>query len=287
MTPPLSASPSPNIQTSFTVEEIREIAITTTRLIDAAGYRCYLFGSAACYFYCYENHTPRIPGDFDFVVSQGAEDSQVPVDAEALKKEIEERDGRFYRVKARTPGANYCPLWFSFSSPPDLTRSIKIYLVPSGVDGSTLRVPHIPTNRLRPINIDSTSPNLSLIPFIPLLIMKPKGWHDHRVSRKPYMRRKLPKDVEDVSMLIIEAVRHRQTVSATQSYFPAWFIGRGKKDARWFLRKNPEVGDGYVKLRRWEDVGLVQPAEPRGEELPWIFQQPLVLNSGVAFSAQG
>ncbi|KAL0565940.1 hypothetical protein V5O48_016078 [Marasmius crinis-equi] len=254
MPPPLKAFPSREPQIPFTINEIRQIARRTIRLIDEVGYGCYLFGSAACHSYCYTNQTPRIPKDLDFVVF----DPQNTVDAEALKKEIERRDERFYRVKAKDPKATHHPFWFSFSSPPDLTRSIKIDLVPSGVKGSILKIPDIPAGELVTLQARSMR-DIRLMPLVALLIMKLKGWRDHRLAPKRRLWRKMFQDVEDIHNLIIESVRRNETITSAESYLPARFIKRGKADAKYFLRKNPEVREDRVMMRRWVKVGLVKP----------------------------
>ncbi|KAL0062607.1 hypothetical protein AAF712_010541 [Marasmius tenuissimus] len=248
----------PRSDTPFTRYELLQVSYAASCAVEEAGYQCYLFGSAAVYFTCPDHRKPR---DIDLVVFSTSPTAQ-KINAEQVKIAIRREDSRFYRVRAKSPGAKYTPFWFWFSDDPqapDFTHSIKVDVVP--FDIKDFRVPQVPVQSLVRRTVfrwRGHEHGFWLVPPPALLIMKLKGWHDHRLSSKHWIREKTPTDIVDIQALltVVENGQHTLT-SHQQSWFPVWLIRQGRERAREFLDNNPDISHSHFQAQRWINVGLI------------------------------
>jgi hypothetical protein len=193
-----------------TEKEIWTIARRTTNIIEThlTSDVC-LFGSAACALWADIGRTPNVRAgtqypsltttttegldfsqDIDIVVSNDH------IDAEDVKDIIVEADNRYFLEPSKQRGAThrilFCrlPGWWTDG------RRVKIdILVPP-----TLKLPEIQ---------DSERIHFKRIPVMPifdLLVMKTRGWFDHRTSDREDYRAKEDADVNDIIALLERAV---------------------------------------------------------------------------------
>jgi Nucleotidyl transferase AbiEii toxin, Type IV TA system len=129
--------------------------------------------------------------DIDIVVSNGRNNG----DAEHIKDAIVHADDRYLLEPSQQPGAThrilYCrlPGWWTDG------RRVKIdILVPP-----TLKLPEIQDSERIHFN------NIPVMPIFDLLVMKTKGWFDHRLSDREDYRAKGITDVSDIIALLRRA----------------------------------------------------------------------------------
>ncbi|EIW74407.1 hypothetical protein CONPUDRAFT_140525 [Coniophora puteana RWD-64-598 SS2] len=176
---------------------INGIARITANVLHEAGYRCCLFGSAACSIYGMRNRDPR---DVDMVVFTSH-------DPEDIKRVIVEADGRFFTTPSRKPGETYRVLWFRLPRPSGFQgrRTCKVDILITG----TLDLPNVPKSKV----VYTRVRGVPCVPMIVLLGMKLRGWVDHRKHPEPYYSDKQYDDIKDIAELLHIAVTAGEHVS--------------------------------------------------------------------------
>ncbi|CCM01380.1 uncharacterized protein FIBRA_03430 [Fibroporia radiculosa] len=112
---------------------------------------------------------------------------------ERLKAVLTEVDEDFYLVPSRSRTADYEVLWCALpTEDEDTPRGCKVDILVPGL----LEIPDIPTEHIEDRD------GLPVMPLLPLLMMKLKGWFDHRNSSRPDMRDKQVVDVVDIDELL-------------------------------------------------------------------------------------
>ncbi|KAF9035323.1 hypothetical protein BDZ89DRAFT_1130377 [Hymenopellis radicata] len=165
-------------------------ALTTTEVCTAADaafsalrakgipHAC-LFGSAACVLHGMKH---RVPRDVDLVVFNAN------MDEEALKRTIHSADTRFRLVSSKN------------------RRKLDI-LIPG-----LLEIPRIPQEHV--VLCSHVTFSLPVMPLFPLLLLKLRGWDDHRNARAAHLHAKTGDDIKDIDELLAMAVA-RQARAAT------------------------------------------------------------------------
>ncbi|KIY53483.1 hypothetical protein FISHEDRAFT_68833 [Fistulina hepatica ATCC 64428] len=91
-----------------------------------------------------------------------------------------------------------------------------------------------------------------LMPPTPLLLMKLKGWEDHRLSRRIDFRAKVPTDASDIVELlaIIQGSQYRTTITSNEDGLSYTFLRRSKDRVRDFVLSYPSTRN------RWQVLGF-------------------------------
>ncbi|KAM6492752.1 hypothetical protein JOM56_012476 [Amanita muscaria] len=219
------------MELQVTNKHVRRVALRTVEALEANGYACCLFGSAACSM-MEGNDASRVPNDLDIVVFTND-------DLELIKKSLEDKHDRFFLKDGKN--GSYKVLWYTICWSPEL--KIKVDILKPGKN--PLGIPRIPSNV--PISFYHSIP---VMPFLPLLILKVQGWRDHRASRKPWYRKKIPQDEGDIERLLSmvddgDHLRHYMGLEKCK-----WFMKNANKVVKAYVRNFPESSD------TWRSIGF-------------------------------
>jgi hypothetical protein len=173
----------------LTNKDIRRVARRTVEALEEGGYRCCLFGSAACLLWGQDCN----PNDIDIVVLNGS-------DAEDIKAYLHGANDRFSLVDSDNPRNTYKKLYYNISWRTGL--QCKVDILTPGPEGG-LNIPKIPIRHVKYMG----DPGIPVMPFLPLLILKVQGWYDHRRAARQDLRQKVPQDVQDITELLSMADR--------------------------------------------------------------------------------
>jgi hypothetical protein len=196
-------------------------------------------------------------------------------DAEYFKELIVHADSNFYLVPARNPQDTYKVLWYripprrgtgsgpeaaSSSAPnedgsapaPDNARHCKVDILLPGPE--PLSIPFIPQDRIKypqPDTVTISARRIPLIPFLTLVLLKVRGWADHRIDHREWTRNKVAQDERDVDRLLELAIQRYSTrVEDEADLWEEWFID----EAEFWV-------DEYVEEWResesaWSEIGF-------------------------------
>ncbi|KIK70015.1 hypothetical protein GYMLUDRAFT_536008 [Collybiopsis luxurians FD-317 M1] len=219
----------------LTPKEVRKAARAAISIFNDYEISCCLFGSLACHIYGMRNRDPK---DVDLIVlnDQGN-------DPEALKEILVDQDDRFFFVASRDPNATYRVLWFEVSR----GRECKVDILTTG-RSTALDIPRVPDSRtmfIHPFN------DLPLMPLLALLLLKLRGWTDHRHSSKKYEQEKVRQDVTDIREMLEIAIDQGESIGNRESrWMPKWFITQMGDRVDEYIRKFP------ASQAQWENLGL-------------------------------
>ncbi|KAJ3840254.1 hypothetical protein EV361DRAFT_788238 [Lentinula raphanica] len=216
--------------------QIRQAARKAVAIFEQYGLKCCLFGSLACHIYGMKYRDPK---DVDLVVLNNGRR-----DTEHLKQLLVDHDGdnRFYLVPSRNPDATYKVLHYRFSR----YRSCKVDILTTG-SSTSLNIPAMPLTQV----MYSRLYKLPVMPFLPLLLMKLRGWVDNRHSPKAYEQARVRRDVADVKAMLDIAFKKRVHINDLEyNWVPQWFVRQSKERVDEFIRRFPGTGD------IWESLGL-------------------------------
>ncbi|TFK39320.1 hypothetical protein BDQ12DRAFT_77027 [Crucibulum laeve] len=222
-------------QTPLTPQEIQRTAQAAVRALEENGLECCLFGSTACAIYGMEN---REPNDVDIVVL-------TEIQTEELKDLILETDDNFYLIPSRDPNATHRVLWYALSSleQPHLERKCKVDILVPGL----LSIPRVPSQH---IMYSENFPDIPLMPLLPLILLKLRGWSDHRVDEREYMQEKVPQDEVDIEEMLQLAVEEYDVHIRKEKWLPEWFIREAKERVGLFAKELPG------SEAHWRDLGF-------------------------------
>lgn len=151
-----------------------------------------------------------------------------------------DRGSGFYTRAPRTYGATYRVL---FCTLPGDKRSCKVDVVIQG----TMEIPLIPSSRF------TYAQGLPIMPIIPLLILKLKGWDDHRLSGRTDFRQKQYVDVGDINMLLQIAVQEGENLGTDRAHLPNDFVLKGNERLSKFIEI---VRPGRTSIESWHTIGF-------------------------------
>jgi len=195
--------------------------------------------SCACHFLYHVPH-PFIIQDVDIVVTPDFYYYQ-SLDAEELKEAIVEADDRYFLRPSRFASATHRILYCRLPGWKTDRRCVKVdILVPP-----TLELPEIISSDVIFIN------GIWVMPLFDLLVMKTKGWWDHRTSRRPDFLAKESADVSDIDALLGRAKDENISYSdeAEEYRHQDGFMDLARDLSRRFVN----VYGGY---RRWSNLGF-------------------------------
>ena len=151
-------------------------------------------------------------------------------------------DYRYFLEQSRKPGATHCILFCRLPGyATDNTRRVKVdILVPP-----TLNIPESSTSERCYIN------NIPVMPLFDLLVMKTRGWRDHRISHRADFRAKESADVSDIFALLARAKQENV------SFIDEANDGRHSPE---FLDFALTLANGFVRVHRrprpWRALGF-------------------------------
>ncbi|KAH9054932.1 hypothetical protein EDB87DRAFT_1567867 [Lactarius vividus] len=216
-----------------TEKEILNIARRTTDIIhDYVTPNACLFGSAASYLWA---DIGRIPNDIDIVLWN----EYGSLDPEDVKQTIVDADDRYYLEPSKKPGATYEILYCRLPGWRTEGRCIKIdILVPD-----ILGLPEIDSDDQVWIS------NVPVMPLFALLVMKTKGWWDHRISWRSDFRAKEGADLTDIDALLDRALEEEVSYQVERYNYTPKFMRLGLTLARKFVRI-------YGQPEKWSRLGF-------------------------------
>ncbi|KAG6889598.1 hypothetical protein C0995_016124 [Termitomyces sp. Mi166 len=217
-------SPSNNVLTG---KDIRKAARAAVAALKEHGLDACLFGSAACAIYGTEN---REPNDVDIIVI-------TEMDPEDIKELILVWDDRFYLVPSANPRNTYSVLWFTVSS----RKTCKVDILIPGL----LSIPNIPVSKISYIEPFQDIP---VVPFLVLLLLKLRGWTDHRVDHRQHMRDKVEVDEEDIEELLELAVQEYGANLDRERWLPKWFVEEMQERVQEYVEEWPDSENNWRNL---------------------------------------
>lgn len=90
--------------------------------------------------------------------------------------------------------------------------------------------------------------NLPVMPLFPLLLMKLKGWDDHRHSRRRDFLKKQHVDVKDIRELLDIALSKRNIRLYRSRWLPRAFLNAGQSRVYDFIAKFPDTTSSWRTL---------------------------------------
>jgi hypothetical protein len=166
-------------------------------------------------------------------------------DAEELKNLLVEADRTFHLTRPASEDADYQILWYKL--PPSCNgrpRNCKVDILVPG----TMGLPWIRASRIESVLLRNTLLSLPCMPLEALLLMKLRGWSDHRHSDRSDFQGKIPADENDIDQLLDICVEN-----------DVWF--NRATWLSWFFRKNGfRRARAFVNVKgqdeRWRQLGF-------------------------------
>ncbi|KIL64843.1 hypothetical protein M378DRAFT_162691 [Amanita muscaria Koide BX008] len=205
------------------VKDIRRVARRTVEALEEGGYRCCLFGSAACNLW---GMSDRMPNDIDVVVFTNH--SQ-----EDIKDYLINANDRFFIVVG-----NFRVLWYNICWP---RLRVKVDILIPGPE--PMGIPYVPEGAIVP-----SSSGIPVIPFLLLLILKVQGWRHHRTSFKNKDRAKIPQDEVDIKQLLLMLDSDDDHLNRF-GWLPQWFVENAYELIGAYIKKFP-------RTRAWRSIGF-------------------------------
>ncbi|KAK7038868.1 hypothetical protein VNI00_010498 [Paramarasmius palmivorus] len=217
-------------------KQVRKAAREAVQALADNNIKCCLFGSAACHIYGMQN---RVPGDVDIVLLTN--DGR---DIEYIKQLVVSRNPtRFFLEESIYPNKTYKKLYYRLGN----GRRCKVDVLHPG-RASKLK---IPTIHKRLVEYPEPYGDIPVMPILPLLLMKLKGWVDHRRSSKPYEQKKVGQDVGDIDGLLeIVVDEYGVEMDSEGSWLPRKFVRASKKRVGEYVNKFPR------SAQRWRKIGF-------------------------------
>ncbi|KAH9017347.1 hypothetical protein EDB83DRAFT_2571340 [Lactarius deliciosus] len=166
----------------------------------------------------------RDPNDVDIVLWDEGES----LDPEEVKQFIVHTDDRYFLKPSKRPGATYEILYCrlpGWRTDPDWRR-IKVDILVAPGELGLPKIKSYEQNRIAGIPV---------MPLFALLIMKTKGWWDHRISSRWDFRAKERADVTDIDALLNRALEEEVSYQVEKYRYTSKFIRRGITLARKIL----------------------------------------------------
>ncbi|TFK70158.1 hypothetical protein BDN72DRAFT_819288 [Pluteus cervinus] len=218
----------------LTFNEIIKAARVTVETLHDLGYSCCLFGSTACALYGMDYRTPK---DIDVIVITRKED-------ETIKDEITDHpSNRFFLSQSSQPNQTYNKVYFKVPrrSRRFERKECKVDILVPG----TIHIPRIPARRM--VYLDEY-PDIPLIPLMTLLLLKLQGWNENRSDRRPWKRKKAPKEEEDIKELLDLMVN--RAMDEEDEWCPSYLKDMAKAWVKKFVKTCPSYE------WRWNRLGF-------------------------------
>lgn len=157
---------------------------------------------------------------------------------------VRDRNSGFYTRAPRTFGATYRVLFCSLRG---RQRSCKVDILIPGI----LEIPQISPRRFAHVG------GLPLIPIITLLILKLKGWDDHRQSGRSDFRLKQYVDIRDINQLLAIVVEAGANLNSDRVYLPSEFVQQAEERLTKFI----QAVRNTTRTSHWKQIGFSVPDE--------------------------
>lgn len=225
------------------------MATKAVAIYESLGFSCCLFGSAGCALYG-TSRTPNVRGPSVVLVRRAhamvlPQDVDIVVmtseyDTEYLKRLLTTHASTtFYLRPSKAPGATYKVLFARLGTKYS-RRSCKVDILIPGI----LDIPHVDRHRIVRVN------DLPVIPLIVLLLLKLKGWSDHRASSRSDFQQKQYVDVRDINQLLMIVADKGEDVR-TATWLPQAFVDAGQERLNRYITALRPLS-AYL----WGDIGF-------------------------------
>ncbi|KAF8647238.1 hypothetical protein AX16_006830, partial [Volvariella volvacea WC 439] len=224
--------------------EVKSVAQEVVETVRSLGYECCLFGSAAAMCYGMNN---RVPEDVDLIVLTTTEPERIKTQI------VSTNPSKYYLVNSANPQNTYRILWSKLSSDAGTSsisstateRSCKVDILVPGL----LSIPQIPSAQ---ITYTPAHPTLPVIPLLALILLKLRGWDDHKGDYRQRMIDKTAVDEGDIEELLRIAVRRGgggKPISVPgERWLPRWFVREATNRVEYFVEEKPETKDHWMRL---------------------------------------
>jgi hypothetical protein len=162
--------------------------------------------------------------------------------AEDIKRKITERDSRFFLVPSKFRWKRHKVLWFRLDGR-DPARKCKVDVAVA----KKLDIQRVPDDRIE----YRGRYQYPVVPLLLLLLLKLKGWDDHRKSdRKDFRRKSVTVDIDDIRWLLEAAHDSEDPVhlKLERWWFSLWFIRRSRRRVRKFVHEYPWSEERWIEL---------------------------------------
>ncbi|KAF5351073.1 hypothetical protein D9756_008154 [Leucocoprinus leucothites] len=233
-----------------TAEEIQRTARSIVQVLAEHGFHCCLFGSTAAAMYGAENRNPR---DVDVVVLvPAASPAAAEITVEEIKQLVADNSSSdFYLQPSRDPNATHKILYHVLTpthpTPDDSGHhACKVDLLLPGMIGIPKSIPS------DVIHYEDYFPDIPLIPFGVLLLLKVGAWYEHqRDGRLRIMREKLKYDRKDIMELLDLAENEYMIRMRDVEAWAGWdWLNVMREYVREYADKFPDT------KRSWEAIGV-------------------------------
>ncbi|KAH9949178.1 hypothetical protein B0H21DRAFT_730005 [Amylocystis lapponica] len=274
-----------------TYEELLHVAHKAVRIFKQNDLRCCLIGSAACSLW----GTTRLPGDVDLVVFT------TTYNQEELKDVLTDADDAFYTVPSQRRDAAYEVLYHFLPITDDNDTADSGEEDTSGSDSDTVEphsedtdddaeqdegeqdeedadaeedegrckvdiltpgicsTPHVPRAHV------ARRARLPVMPLIPLILLKLRGWTDHRDSNRRDFQDKVPNDVQDIDELLEIACEMGVRLTHDDAlWLPDGFVEEAQERIDAYLEEFPNSS------LYWYTTGLVLSRLDRERDKVWV-----------------
>jgi len=159
-------------------------------------------------------------------------------DAEHIKELIVQSDPNFYLVDARNPDDHWKVLWYNIEQS---GRHCKVDILLPGPEH--LDIPYIPDRDIYLTRLSQTP----LVPLLTLILLKLKGWADHKVDHRIRMREKVEQDEEDIEHLLQIARRKGNQLQCAdeEHLWEDWFWEESNERMNEYMDEWPETIDDW------------------------------------------
>lgn len=144
-------------------------------------------------------------------------------DVEDIKESVVATDDDFYLVPARNPMETYKVLWYRLPRRNDVQMHCKVDILLPGP--STLSIPRLHADEIH-YTIRSRTP---LIPLLTLLLLKLRGWSDHRSDHRQRMQDKVPQDEDDLDEMLSLAKNKNARMEDEEGLWEDWFVEEARE----------------------------------------------------------
>ncbi|KAF9008330.1 hypothetical protein BDQ17DRAFT_1422405 [Cyathus striatus] len=230
---PLNYDDEPNqplqIRPLDLVDDIFKAASVASKIIAGNGYKCCMYGRAACFIYGLMDKDPQ---KIEILVW-----SPNVVNIEALEKGITESDNNFFLIPSRDPNATRKSLWYSLKpghlGERNMTNCRRIYMFSHG------DFRDIPEDRI----VHAKPYNIPLMPFFSLILMKVDLWHVLHM-RDSHGMATTYSGYEVSELLRLAVDRYHFKVRETDYWIRGSVMEESMRSVSEFIKRYPNTG-GY------------------------------------------
>ncbi|KAJ3548212.1 hypothetical protein NMY22_g1339 [Coprinellus aureogranulatus] len=220
--------------------DIAHVAKAATDALRENGFTCCLFGSAACYYYGMRNRTPN---DVDIVVMEDPDD----YDVEDIKQSLVDTDDNFFLVPAGNPRDTFKVLWYRLPRRNGSQKRCKVDILLPGPE--FLSIPRLDSEEI----YYTQRSRMPLIPLLTLILLKVRGWSNHRSDHRQRMQDKVPQDEEDLEEMLEIAKNKNARVENEEGLWEDWFSEEAMEWVSEYIDEFP------LSEYDWADIGFGSP----------------------------